>query len=82
MSMQEQAHDRALSSLEVGQSGIVHAVLTEGSMRRRMQDLGLVHGTQVDCVGVSPLGDPKAFRICGAVIALRRADADTVRLFE
>ncbi len=79
--MQKKEHGRALGSLGVGQSGTICAVLTEGSMRRRMQDLGLIRGARVDCVGVSPLGDPKAFRICGAVIALRRADADTVRLF-
>ena len=79
--MQETEEKRTLSSLSVGQSGIVQAVCTEGDMRRRLQDLGLICGTRVDCVGISPLGDPKAFRIRGAVIALRRSDADTVRLF-
>ena len=79
--MQETGEERTLSSLKVGQSGIVHTVSAKGDMRRRLQDLGLVHGTRVDCVGISPLGDPKAFRIRGAVIALRRTDAATVRLF-
>lgn len=78
--MQQNKHDRALSSLAVGQSGKVCAVQAEREMRRRLQDLGLVCGTPVVCVGVSPLGDPKAFRIRGAVIALRCADADAVRL--
>ena len=82
MFMQETKHNRMLSSLGVGQSGTVYSVQPEGTMRRRMQDLGFIRGTRVDCVAISPLGDPKAFRICGAVIALRSADADSIRLFE
>ncbi len=78
--MQKTGEERALSSLRVGQSGIVCAVLTKGDMRRRLQDLGLICGTRVDCVGISPLGDPKAFRIRGAVIALRHRDAETIRI--
>ncbi|MBP3704389.1 MAG: ferrous iron transport protein A [Clostridia bacterium] len=78
--MEHKEQRRALSSLRCGQSGVVSAVETEGTMRRRLQDLGLICGTHVECVGISPLGDPAAFRIRGAVIALRRADSDTVRL--
>lgn len=71
---------RVMSSLRCGQSGVVSALETEGTMRRRLQDLGLICGTTVKCVGISPLGDPAAYQIRGAVIALRRVDSDTVRL--
>ena len=47
-------------------------------MRRRLQDIGLIEGTVVECLGKSPLGDPTAFLIRGAVIALRREDAGRV----
>lgn len=50
-------------------------------MRRRLQDLGMVPGAFVECVGISPLGDPAAYRIRGAVIALRRRDAQAVLLY-
>jgi len=53
----------------------VRALALEGDMRRRLQDIGLVEGTVVEKVGVSPLGDPSAYLIRGAVVALRRADA-------
>ena len=69
-----------LSALHRGQSGVVCTLTAAGAMRRRLQDLGLICGTKVTCVGVSPLGDPKAFRVRGAVIALRRSDADTVHI--
>jgi ferrous iron transport protein A len=44
-------------------------------MRRRLQDIGLISGTQVSCVLRAPAGDPTAYAIRGAVIALRREDA-------
>ena len=57
-----------------GETGTVRAVAADGSMRRRLQDIGLIPGTPVECVGRSPLGDPSAYRIRGAVIALRASD--------
>lgn len=47
-------------------------------MRRRFLDIGLVEGTEVVCLGASPLGDPRAYAVRGAVIAIRAADAATV----
>ncbi|MBQ2668775.1 MAG: ferrous iron transport protein A [Clostridia bacterium] len=79
--MGDREHSRPLSALRCGECGTVRAVETPGALRRRLQDLGLICGTRVTCVGISPLGDPMAFRIRGAVIALRRADAETVRLY-
>ena len=54
------------------------ALLTEGGMRRRMQDIGLIEGTEVECVQKSPAGDPVAYRIRGALIALRAEDSARV----
>lgn len=47
-------------------------------MRRRMQDIGLIEGTEVECVQKSPAGDPVAYRIRGALIALRAEDSARV----
>ena len=69
-----------LDALQVGQRGQVAEVRTEPAMRRRLLDLGLVPGTEVSCTAVSPAGDPAAYLIRGAVIALRRRDASGVRL--
>lgn len=69
-----------LRELEVGALARVTAVRSEGAMALRLRELGLLEGETVACVGVSPLGDPRAYRICGAIIALRNADADTVEV--
>lgn len=49
-------------------------------MRRRMIDLGIVEGTKIECVGRSPSGDPSAYMIRGAVIAIRKRDAKNILL--
>lgn len=67
-----------LSCLQKGQTATVGRLACQGSIRRRLQDIGLIQGTQVECVGVSPLGDPAAYLIRGAVIALRGSDAADV----
>lgn len=43
-----------------------------------MQDIGLIEGTPVECLQKSPSGDPVAYLIRGAVIALRREDSGRV----
>ncbi len=53
-------------------------LLSTGSMRRRLQDIGLIEGTKVECLQKSPAGDPIAYLIRGAVIALRSEDSSSV----
>ena len=69
-----------LDKLRVGERGVVKALLMGGGMRRRMIDLGLVEGTCIECVGKSPAGDPRAYLVRGAVIAIRARDAREVCL--
>ena len=69
---------KKLSSLKEGQSSVVVGLTADNSIRRRLQDIGLIQGTRVECVQPSPLGDPVAFQIRGAVIALRREDSQHV----
>lgn len=47
-------------------------------MRRRLLDLGLIAHTEVMCLGRSPLGDPSAYLIRGAVIAIRTKDSQNI----
>ena len=49
---------------------------------RRLNDLGLTKGTIVECVPKAPFGDPKAFRIRGAVIASRSCDCGGIETEE
>lgn len=69
-----------LSDLKPGEKGIVIELISLTDIRRRLQDIGLIKGTLVECIGKSPLGDPSAFLIRGALIALRKEDAKTVEI--
>ena len=60
----------SLSQLTVGQSGQVTELHLGGEMRRRLQDLGVIEGTHIRCLQRSIFGDPCAYLIRGAVIAL------------
>lgn len=68
-----------LAELGPGHSGIVKMLRSEGLERRRLMDLGIVPGTTITAEMRSPLGDPVAYRVRGALIALRR---DQARLIE
>ena len=57
---------------------VIEKIMTEGKLRQRLMDMGFVEGTKVKCVRISPFGDPKAYLIRGAVIALRKEDAATI----
>ena len=69
-----------LSDLAPGQRGTVRALGATGAMRRRMLDIGLAPGTEVECLGRSPAGDPSAYLLRGAVIAIRASDGRDVLL--
>jgi DtxR family Mn-dependent transcriptional regulator len=66
-----------LTTLVPGESAEVVALAPtcRGAQRRRLLDLGVVPGTTVSSELASPSGDPTAYRIRGALIALRRDQA-------
>ena len=74
--------DRRLSSLTVGQQATVVDLspACRGPERRRLLDLGVVPGTVIRAELVSTGGDPIAYRIRGAMIALRNAQADLIHV--
>lgn len=70
----------SLMQLGPGEKGVIKELRDNGSMRRRLLDLGLVENTPVECIGRSPLGDPSAYLIRGAVIAIRSEDCANIIL--
>ena len=67
-----------LCRIGVGERATVKGLNVRGGMRRRFLDIGLVEGAAVECVGRSPAGDPSAYRIRGAIIAIREEDCEGV----
>lgn len=69
---------KTMNSMAIGEIAEVKELRIEGAMRRRLQDIGLIAGTKIECVQKSPSGDPIAFMIRGAVIAIRNEDSEKV----
>ena len=76
------ANDEPLHHLKINESGTVTGLSPRcrGAERRRMLDLGIVPGTVILAEMISPSGDPVAYRIRGALIALRREQSELVRI--
>lgn len=68
----------ALSQLPLGRGGVVREIRCAPALEMRLEDLGLTEGTEVRCLHKSPAGTPAAYEIRGAVIALRRGDAEQI----
>ncbi|HON43290.1 MAG TPA: FeoA family protein [Bacillota bacterium] len=69
---------RPLTDLPLGQTGVIRSVNATGMVRNRLLDLGFLPGTEVSAVRRAPMGDPTAFRIRGAMLALRAQDSSLV----
>ena len=67
-----------LNKTKALQKAIVIEISEHNDLQRRLNDLGLCEGSCVTCLGYSPLGDPHAYLIGGAVIALRNEDCEYV----
>lgn len=69
-----------LSGLAVGGRGRVKSV--SGGLRRRLYDLGFTPGTEAECLFAARGRGMRAYRVRGAVVALREKDAGQVWLEE
>ena len=70
----------SLNQIAPGEHAVIHSLKSEGSMRRRLLDIGLIENTEIECLGRSPAGDPSAYLIRGAVIALRAEDSRKIMI--
>lgn len=68
----------SLSSLSLGKVGKIKGLQCDGMLRRRMLDLGLIDDTIVEALYKSPSGDPTAYYVRGAVIAIRSEEAEKI----
>lgn len=78
----DKSTDEPLHHLQANESGTVVGISPRchGAERRRLLDLGIVPGTVVRAEIASPSGDPIAYRVRGALIALRREQSDLIRI--
>ena len=69
-----------LDAMQPGQTAIVQRLMASGLERRRLMDLGILPGTHIEVEMKSPMGDPTAYLVRGALIALRREQARQIEV--
>ena len=78
----ERAQPERITLLDARQDETVRVVeissACQGTQRRRLLDLGVVRGTEITPELVSAAGDPVAYRIRSALIALRETQASWI----
>lgn len=70
----------SLRTLKVGEKARVVMVQAEGELGRRIRDMGLVPGVELEVVGKAPLRDPVAVRLAGFTLSLRNNEADFIKI--
>ncbi len=68
----------SLNCLNRGEKGRVITISPACPIKRRLQDLGVLEKTTIECITPAPGGDPVAYLICGAMIALRNKDSSNI----
>ncbi|VBB07670.1 transcriptional repressor c-terminal [Lucifera butyrica] len=71
---------KTLDQLAPGETGIITGVAGNGTIKRRMIDMGLVAGTKFRIQRYAPLGDPIEIKIKNFNLALRKAEAALVEV--
>ena len=67
-----------LNNLVIGEKASVTALASEGAIRRRLLDLGIIVGTEIEPLYKNPSGNPVAYLIRGTVIALRAETTEKI----
>ncbi len=70
----------SLDNLPLNKDGYIIDLKSQGALRRRMLDLGLIKNTLIKPVFISPSGDPRAYEVRGSIIAIRKKDAELVNI--
>ena len=76
--MSNESEQRNLRLLQVGQKARIISIAAQGELGRRIRDMGLVPGSEVQVVGRAPLKDPVALCIKDFTLTLRNNEADHI----
>lgn len=71
---------RTLKEAKVGDTVRVVKLHGEGAVKRRIMDMGLTKGVDVQIRKVAPLGDPIEVTVRGYELSIRKADAEMIEV--
>ena len=71
---------KTLRNAKVGETVTVVKLHGEGSVKRRIMDMGITKGVDVFVRKVAPLGDPIEVNIRGYELSVRKADCEMIEI--
>lgn len=71
---------KTLKESKVGDTVRVVRLHGEGAVKRRIMDMGLTKGVDVQIRKVAPLGDPMEVTVRGYELSIRKADAEMIEV--
>ncbi len=71
---------KTLKESKVGDTVWVVKLHGEGAVKRRIMDMGLTKGVDVQIRKVAPLGDPIEVTVRGYELSIRKADAEMIEV--
>ncbi len=69
-----------LDQLAEGSSAVVVRIAGQGAVRRRIMDMGITRGVEIELVKAAPLGDPLEYLVRGYHLSLRRSEAQMIEV--
>jgi len=74
--------ERFLKDLKPGDRARVERIEGGGALRRRMMDMGIVPGVELEVIRCAPLGGPLQLRLKGYYLAMRRGECAKIKVCE
>ena len=71
---------KILSELTPGEKGKVKQITGEGRLKKKLLDMGVIPGSEVEVIKVAPLGDPIDIKIKGYHLSLRKQEAKQISI--
>ena len=69
---------KTLKDVKSGDTVIVDKISCQGSLKRRIMDMGITKGTAILIRKLAPLGDPIELTVRGYELSLRKSDAENI----
>ncbi len=69
---------KLLKELKPGQKGKITKILGIGSIHRRILDMGITKGAEIEVERLAPLGDPLEVKVKGYHLSLRKDEAENI----
>ncbi len=70
--------ETTLDTLKPGEKARITKVRVKGVARRKLMDMGMVAGTEIELVRNAPLGDPMDYNIKGYHLSIRKEEAKQI----